>query len=96
MTVQTLMDEIRKRPGTGDVIPVIDPLTEEQITEFTDCGAEAVNEAVARAKVAFEAGVWSELARARAGQDHVADRRSDRRARRGARRSSTRSTPACR
>jgi len=31
-------------------------VTEEQITEFTDCGEEAVNEAVARAKAAFEAG----------------------------------------
>ena len=67
MTVQTLLDEIRNRPGTGDLIPIINPVTEEQITEFTDCGAEAVDEAVARAKAAFEAGVWSELpGRARA------------------------------
>ncbi len=67
MTVQDLLDDIRKRPGTGDVIPIINPVTEEQITEFTDCGAEAVDEAVARAKAAFEAGVWSELpGRARA------------------------------
>jgi acyl-CoA reductase-like NAD-dependent aldehyde dehydrogenase len=42
-------------------------VTEEQIAEFTDCGEEAVNEAVTRAKAAFEAGVWSELpGRARA------------------------------
>ena len=26
MTLQTVLDEIRKRPGTGDVIPVIDPV----------------------------------------------------------------------
>ena len=61
MTLQTVLDDIRKRPGTGDVIPIINPATEEQITEFTDCGEQAVNEAVARAKAAFESGVWSEL-----------------------------------
>ena len=67
MTVQTFIDEIRKRPGTGGVISVINPVTEEQITESTDCGAEAVNDAVDRAKIAFEAGAWSELpGRARA------------------------------
>lgn len=61
MTVQAVLDELRKRPGTGEVIPIIDPVTEEQITEFTDCGPEAVDVAVARAKESFEAGVWSEL-----------------------------------
>ena len=67
MTLQSVLDEIRERPGTGDVISIINPVTEEQIAEFTDCGEEAVNEAVARAKAAFEAGVWSELpGRARA------------------------------
>lgn len=45
MTVQAVLDDLRKRPGTGDVITVIDPATEETITEFTDCGQEAVNEA---------------------------------------------------
>ena len=58
MTVQAVLDEIRERPGTGDVIPVIDPATEEQITEFTDCGPEAVNDAVARAKATADSGVW--------------------------------------
>ncbi|MEV4241480.1 MULTISPECIES: aldehyde dehydrogenase family protein [Nocardia] len=61
MTLQSILDEIRKRPGTGEVIPVIDPVTEDQITEFTDCGEEAVNEAVARARAAFESGVWHGL-----------------------------------
>lgn len=61
MTVQAVLDDLRKRPGTGDVITVIDPATEETITEFTDCGQEAVNEAAARAKASFESGVWSEL-----------------------------------
>src|SRR6202034_3329388 len=61
MTLQTLLDDIRKRPGSGDVIAVIDRATEEHITEFTDCGAEAVDEAVARAKASFESGVWSQL-----------------------------------
>ncbi|MEB3019528.1 aldehyde dehydrogenase family protein [[Mycobacterium] crassicus] len=62
MSVQTVLDDIRKVPGTGDVIPIIDPATEEQISEFTDCGPEAVNDAVARAKATAESGVWSGMA----------------------------------
>jgi aldehyde dehydrogenase (NAD+) len=61
MTLQAVLDDIQKRPGTGELIPIINPATEETITEFTDCGAEAVNEAVARAKATFESGVWSQL-----------------------------------
>src|SRR6201989_1969547 len=57
-TVQAVLDEIRDQPGTGDVIPVFDPSTEEQIAEFTDCGPDAVNAAVARAKASAESGVW--------------------------------------
>jgi phenylacetaldehyde dehydrogenase len=59
MTVQAVLDEVRQRPGTGDVIPVFDPSTEDQISEFTDCGAEAVNDAVTRAKASAESGIWS-------------------------------------
>ena len=59
-TVQAVLDEIRDRPGTGDVIPVFDPSTEEQIAEFTDCGTDAVNAAVARAKASAESGSWSQ------------------------------------
>ena len=58
--VQAVLDEIRDQPGTGDVIPVFDPSTEEQIAEFTDCGPDAVNAAVARAKASAESGVWSQ------------------------------------
>ncbi|WP_067690364.1 aldehyde dehydrogenase family protein [Nocardia jejuensis] len=61
MTVQSILDELRERPGTGDVVPIIDPVTEEQIGEFTDCGRDAVDEAVARAKAAFRSGVWNGL-----------------------------------
>ncbi|WP_407689122.1 aldehyde dehydrogenase family protein [Mycobacterium sp. HUMS_1102779] len=61
MTLQSVVEDIRKRPGSGEVIPVIDPVTEEPITEFTDCGPEAVDDAAARAKAAFEAGVWAGL-----------------------------------
>ena len=78
MTVQAVLEEIRKRPGTGDVIPIIDPATEEQITEFTDCGPEAINDAVARAKKTAESGVWSGLPDYEQGQGAVAGRRSDR------------------
>lgn len=59
MTVQSVLDEVRERPGTGDMIPIFDPSTEEQIGQFTDCGTEAVNEAVARAKASAESGIWS-------------------------------------
>ncbi|ORV93151.1 aldehyde dehydrogenase family protein [Mycolicibacterium iranicum] len=61
MNVQAVLGEIRNRPGTGEVIPIINPATEEQITEFTDCGEDAVNDAVARAKAANEAKVWRGL-----------------------------------
>ena len=61
MTVHSVLDEVRRRPGTGDVIPVFDPANEEQITEFTDSGTDAVNDAVARAKSTAESGVWSGL-----------------------------------
>ncbi len=64
MTLQAVLDEIRTRPGTGEVIPIIDPVTEEQITEFTDCGGEAgVDEAVIRARASFEAGGLGRAAR---------------------------------
>src|ERR1700704_1466333 len=61
MTVQTVLDDIRRRPGTGEVIPIINPATEEQITEFTDGGAAAVDEAVAQARASFCAGTWRGL-----------------------------------
>jgi aldehyde dehydrogenase (NAD+) len=61
MALQELLDDLRKRPGSGDVISVIDPATEKTVTEFTDCGADAVDEAVGAAKASFEAGVWSQL-----------------------------------
>jgi aldehyde dehydrogenase (NAD+) len=60
-TVQAVLDEVRERPGTGDVISVFDPSTEERIAEFTDGGPDAVNAAVGRAKAAAESGVWSGL-----------------------------------
>jgi len=61
MTLQMVLDDIRKRPGSGEVIAVIDPVTEEQITEFTDGGEEAIEEAVGRARASFESGVWADL-----------------------------------
>jgi aldehyde dehydrogenase (NAD+) len=60
-TVQAILDEVRERPGTGDVISVFDPSTEERIAEFTDGGPDAVNAAVGRAKASAESGVWSGL-----------------------------------
>jgi phenylacetaldehyde dehydrogenase len=62
MIVQEVLDELRERPGTGDVIPIIDPATEDQISEFTDGGGEAVNDAVARAKASAASGAWKNMA----------------------------------
>lgn len=61
MTLQAVLHEISRRPGTGDTISIINPATEEPIAEFRDGGAPAVDEAVARARASFEAGVWSGL-----------------------------------
>ena len=61
MTLQSVLDEVSEVPGKGDVIPVINPATEEQITQFRDGGAAAVDEAVARARATFESGVWRNL-----------------------------------
>ncbi|ORA82599.1 betaine-aldehyde dehydrogenase [Mycolicibacter kumamotonensis] len=61
MALQSVIDDLAKRPGTGEVIPVIDPATEEQITEFRDAGPEAVDEAVARAKAAYQSGAWTDI-----------------------------------
>lgn len=49
------------RNNITDVIPVIDPSTEEKIGEVPDGGPEAVDEAVARARASFRSGVWKEM-----------------------------------
>jgi aldehyde dehydrogenase (NAD+) len=54
----TALDEIRKRPGTSDIIPIFNPSIGEQIGEFADGGTAAVDEAVARARASFESGAW--------------------------------------
>ena len=46
-------------PNTGQTIAVYDPSTEQQIGEILDCGAPAVDAAVARARESFEAGAWT-------------------------------------
>ncbi|WP_344035890.1 aldehyde dehydrogenase family protein, partial [Mycolicibacterium poriferae] len=58
MAFQAVLDELRQRPGAGEMIPITDPVSEEQVGEFTDGGVAAVDEAVARARVSFESGVW--------------------------------------
>lgn len=42
----------------SSTIPIIDPVTEEQFGEIQDAGAAGVDEAVARARASFKAGVW--------------------------------------
>lgn len=51
----------------GKTFASINPATEEEIAQITECGDIEVNLAVKHAKAAFEAGVWADLApRARA------------------------------
>ena len=58
MTVQAMIEELRERPGEGEIISVIDPVTEQPIAEFADGGAAAIDRAVARARETFDSGVW--------------------------------------
>jgi aldehyde dehydrogenase (NAD+) len=59
MSLQSVQEDLRSRPGSGDTIAIVDPVTEEQISEFTDGGAKAVDEAVGRARESFDSGVWA-------------------------------------
>ena len=58
MTVEATIEELRGRAGEGETIPIIDPVTEQPIAEFADGGANAIDEAVARARKSFDSGVW--------------------------------------
>lgn len=46
------------RAGEGDLLKVINPTTEELVAEFPGASIAQVDEAVNRAKAAFESGVW--------------------------------------
>jgi aldehyde dehydrogenase (NAD+) len=48
----------RSNEQSPTTIPIIDPVTEEQFGEIQDGGSAAVDEAVARARASFKAGVW--------------------------------------
>src|SRR5437764_2817553 len=61
MTTQATIDALQARPGRGETIPIIDPVTEEPLTEFVDEGAAGVDAAVARARETFESGVWHRM-----------------------------------
>jgi aldehyde dehydrogenase (NAD+) len=54
----TVDDMARSDEQRSSTIPVIDPVSEEQIGEITDGGAPAVDEAVARARASFDAAIW--------------------------------------
>src|SRR5580698_10212869 len=58
MTLSTILEEIRARPGTSETIPIFNPSIAQQIGEFADGGAAAIDEAVARARATFKSGVW--------------------------------------
>ncbi|HUJ66488.1 MAG TPA: aldehyde dehydrogenase family protein [Acidimicrobiales bacterium] len=54
----TIGDVVRSDEEMLSAIPVIDPVSEEQIGEVVDGGSRAVDDAVARARDAFEAAIW--------------------------------------
>jgi aldehyde dehydrogenase (NAD+) len=58
MTVEATIEELRVRPGEGETIPIIDPVSEQPIAQFVDGGTKAIDEAVARARKTFDSGVW--------------------------------------
>jgi phenylacetaldehyde dehydrogenase len=51
---------LRAGAQPSSVIRVFDPSTEEQIGEVKDGGAQAIDEAVARARETFHSGAWRE------------------------------------
>jgi aldehyde dehydrogenase (NAD+) len=61
MTVEATIEALSTRPGGGDTIAIIDPVTEQQLTEFRDEGVDGVNAAVARARESYESGVWRRM-----------------------------------
>jgi len=54
----TIGDVVRSDEEMLSAIPVIDPVSEEQIGEVVDGGSRAVDDAVARARDAFDAAIW--------------------------------------
>jgi acyl-CoA reductase-like NAD-dependent aldehyde dehydrogenase len=56
--IQATIEELRARPGEGETIPIIDPVTEQPIGDFADGGAPAIDDAVAQARATFDSGVW--------------------------------------
>ncbi len=58
MTVEATIEQLRARPGHGETIPIIDPVSEQPIAEFADGGSAAIDDAVARARETFDSGVW--------------------------------------
>jgi aldehyde dehydrogenase (NAD+) len=59
--LQSVLDGVGAVPGSGETVTVVNPATEETIVEFRDGGAAAVDDAVARARASFDAGVWRGL-----------------------------------
>lgn len=58
MVLTEIFDDLRRRPGAGGTFQIINPSTEQALTEFTDGGAAAVDAAVANARASFRSGVW--------------------------------------
>ena len=60
MALEATIEELRSRPGAGETISIVDPVTEQEITQFVDGGAAAIEDAVRRARESFDSGVWRE------------------------------------
>ena len=48
-------------PGSGEMMPTINPATGETICEIAACNTDDVNLAVSKARESFEQGIWSKL-----------------------------------
>ena len=45
MALEATLEELRSRPGVGETISIVDPVTEQEITRL-DGGAAAIEDAV--------------------------------------------------
>lgn len=59
--VTAFIDGISLPPGSGHVMPVIYPATEEQVSELEEADAAVVDRAVMAARGAFEHGSWPRM-----------------------------------
>lgn len=60
-TDEEIFEQVSKYAGAGESVSVVDPASEEQLTEYRDAGPAGVDDAVTQARSSFEAGTWRHL-----------------------------------